>query len=709
MMIKPKWLSMFLALTMISILLPEKSEAAYFPPGGQNTGGMEDIVLIYSGYYNPVNYGGEDISAWPEEQFKPYTAFLNEQGQRQDTFFKDYLFLGLNGPNGRSYHRESDASKSGLKSDWDWFLNRIFTTETLQLKALNEQTKAAANELGQPGLRANVTIMVPFANENVTSFGDVDGDGVPENLTTLSGRKKVTNWYINQVLSRFSQGNYSHLNLKGFYWLKEDMDTTKADEVNLVKDTAAYIHGKGDYMFYWIPWSGAYASTQWSQFGFDFAILQPNHFMNRNDTTTPEKIRDSANKASNAGMGVEIEFDGQLFRSDKYRERFYDYLNGGVEYGFMNGSILAYYQDARGLYQLYQDAQTGYAIYKDLYRFVKGTYVTDREVSTMLNTFESKRFGSSPSVTTSTSTAQHVQGNASMQVDFGNYATSVLTGNQGTDFSISDWSGFDSFRIDVYNNSDVKGAVTVIIGDTSGKQHYRYTPVNSKFWTTVRIPVADLASGQNGSSEEPGTVPIDVSSIAYVKLVQRNNANYSALPNSYYVDNMRLVEHDGIRLNDVEWQTFGSTGSVTLTKTSTTVREQNKAMQVQFGLYNVSMVNLMAGTHFKQMDWTGQQALKMDIYNPTASPMNLGIKLTDNANQSYYKRVTLQPNRWNTVQIRLSDVSTGTYGTPDEGTSSALNLAGMKQIDFYQRNNSHYAALPNHQYFDNVRLGVLEP
>ena len=204
---------------------------------------------------HPANYGGVDISAWPETQFKPYTAFLNQQGQRQATFFRDYLFLGLNGPNGRSYHRETDPAKSGLKTDWDWFLNRIFTTNMQQLKALNEQTKATANELGQPSLRNNVVIMVPFANNNVTNFGDVDGDAVSENLTTLSGRKKVTKWYIDQVVSRFNLAGYSHLDLKGFYWLKEDLDTTLTDEVNLVKDTANYIHGKGNYVFGWIPWS----------------------------------------------------------------------------------------------------------------------------------------------------------------------------------------------------------------------------------------------------------------------------------------------------------------------------------------------------------------------------------------------------------------------------------------------------------------------
>ncbi len=682
---------------------------SYEPPGSPNTGGLRNIVLIYSGYYNPANYGGEDISAWPQEQFKPYTAFLDTDGNRQDTFFRDYLFLGLQSPNGRSFFREADSSKAGLKSDWEWFLDRIFTSNDLQLRALNEQTKATGLALGQPVLRNQVTIMVPFANENVSAFGDVDGDGISENLTTLAGRKKVTHWYISEVLQRFNQAQYSNLDLKGFYWLKEDLDTTKPDEINLVQDTASFIHQQGAYKFFWIPWSGAYAATQWNQFGFDFAILQPNHFVNRNDTTTPEKIKNSAAKSANAGMGVELEFDNQILRSDKYRERFYDYLNGGLEYGFMNGSVLGVYQDARGLYELYKQQDKGYSIYEDLYRFVKGAYVTDHEVSTLLNTFESTRFPSSSSVQTSTVADVHVQGNASMKADFGAYANSVLTGNYGTDFVINDWSAFDSFRIDAYNPSGTNGEVTVIIGDSAGNQHYSYTTLYKNSWNTIRIPIANIANGVGGAAQEPGTVPVQVQDIAYVKLVQRNNANYPALPNTLYFDNMRLVEHDGVRMNDFEWLSGASSNSVSITTTKSTIREQNTALQADFGLYNVSMLTMSANANFKETNWSGRQALKADIYNPNSSVMNLGVKLTDAAGQAYYKRMQVLPGQWNTVQINLADAAAGLNGTAEEGASSAINLGQMQKIEFYQRNNSSYAPLPNRLFFDNVRLGKLQP
>lgn len=702
---------MMMALLVLSTGIPAMSpraEAAYFPPNNPAGAYLKDLVLIYSGYYNPANYGGEDISAWPREQFKPYTAFVDKQGNRQDTFFQEFLFLGLNSPYGHSFHRETDVSKAGVKQDWEWFLDRIFTSEMLQLNALNEETKLTAQELNRPDLKSKVVIMVPFANEIVTNFGDVDGDGISENLTTLAGRDKVTRWYIDQVIQRFNQKNYSHLELSGFYWLKEDMDTTKTDEVQLVKNTANYIHGKGDYIFCWIPWSRAYAATQWASFNFDFAILQPNHFMNRDNTTTPETIKNSANKSNQAGMGVEIEFDGQIMRSDKFRERFYDYLNGGVEYGYMNNSILAYYQDARGLYELTRNPDVGYPIYEDIYRFVKGIYQGDTQVSTTLNTFDSRRFAGSSSAMTSNAADTVMQGKASMKVDFGLYATSLVTGNYGQDFALKDWSPFDSFRVDVFNPASETGAVTIIIGDENGKQHYRYASLYKNSWNTVRIPISDLINGTGGASQEPGTVPIDVSRIAYIKLVQRNNSHYRALPNTYYFDSMRLVQEDGNRLNDLEWLTFGGNNSVSLSKTKDTINEQNTAIRIDYGAYNVSQAWMEAPTHFKIQDWSGQQSFKADIYNPNGAVMNLGLKFTDSSNQTYYKRVVLQPGQWNTVQVPIADLASGANATADEGASTALNVQSMKRVDFYQRNNSHYLAMPNYLYIDNVRLGVRE-
>ncbi|ALS26563.1 hypothetical protein IJ21_11590 [Paenibacillus sp. 32O-W] len=702
---------LMVALLMLSTGVPAmspKAEAAYFPPDSPSGGELKDLVLIYSGYYNPANYGGEDISAWPREQFKPYTAFLDKQGNRLDTFFQEFLFLGLNSPYGHSFHRETDVAKAGVKQDWEWFLDRIFTSEMLQLNALNEETKQTAQELDRPNLKSKVVIMIPFANEIVTQFGDVDGDGVSENLTTLAGRNKVTRWYIDQVIQRFNENDYSHLELSGFYWLKEDMDTTKPDEVQLVKDTADYIHSRGSYIFCWIPWSRAYAATQWASFKFDFAILQPNHFMNRDNTTTPETIKNSAQKSSQAGMGVEIEFDGQIFRSDKYRERFYDYLNGGAEYGFMNGSILAYYQDARGIYELTRNQDAGYPIYEDLYRFVKGAYRGDTQVATTLNTLDSSPFASSPGAAASIATDQAVQGKASMKADFGYYANSLVTGEFGKDFFLKDWSRFDSFRIDVFNPAAEAGAVTIIIGDEDGKQHYRYASLYKNSWNTVRIRIADLAAGTGGAPEEPGTVPIDVSRIAYIKLVQRNNSHYLALPNTYYFDYMRLVQEDGIRLNDLEWLAFGGNNSVALSKVKDTVREQNTAIRIDYGAYNVSQAWLEAPAHFKIQDWSGQQSFKADIYNPNGAVMNIGLKFTDSSNQTYYKRVALQPGRWNTVQVPVADLASGANATAEEGTSTALNVHSLKRVDFYQRNNSHFLPMPNYLYIDNVRLGVQE-
>jgi hypothetical protein len=695
-----RWLALTVA---VLIGLPTAAQAAYFPPGTSASGGIRDLALIYSGYYDPANYGGEDISEWPQSQFKPYVSYLDRQGNRLDTFFEQYLFLGLKAPSGHVYTRAASASAGSDKVDWSWFLDRIFTSGNEQIHALNEETKTAAADLQLTGMRSKVVVMIPFASELVSSFGDVDGDGVSENLTTLAGREKVTHWYIDQVISRFQQGNYDHLDLNGFYWLQEDLDTTKADEVSLVKDTAAYIHAKG-YTFSWIPWSGAYASTSWANYGLDFAVLQPNYFMKNAGIS---QLVDSVNKSSQYGMGVEMEFDGRLQSGDNYRDKFYDYLNGGLQYGYMTGSLLAYYQDVRMVWQLAQDPVFGYPVYQDLYRFVKENYKADSQPVNVLQPFETGTFASTSSASASLDSTTFLQGKQAMRVVFGNYATSLITGDQGTDFAVKDWSAYDSFRIDVYNPQSASGGFTVVVGDSSGRQYYRYVTAQPGAWTTVKIAVSDLMNGTNGSPEEPGTVPIDVHNISYVKLVQRSNSHYLPLPTTFYADNMRLVENGAV-LNNLETLTFSSNSSVTLTSVDSPVSERNKALRVDYGLYNVSQTWLLAGQNYYLTDWSGFAALKADVRNPGAAAMNLGIKLTDGAGRTYYKRVTLQPG-WNTVQLPLSDVANGANGSPDEGTISALDLTNMQRIDFYQRNNANYSSMSNTLYFDNIRLGAMVP
>lgn len=188
--------------------------------------------------------------------------------------------------------------------------------------------------------------MLPYPNHEITHFGDVDNDGISENLnSTPSNLTKVTKWYIDTVLNRWNQANYSNLELKGFYWFHEDIDTGNAGEVNAINNSGSYLHTLG-LKFTWIPYFGAGQSNNWNNYSFDFAIQQPNHyFVPSTDysrmTTTNDQIK-TYNK------GIEMEFDERAMFDPDFRNRFENYLKAGAEYGYMTGAVKGWYQDILG-------------------------------------------------------------------------------------------------------------------------------------------------------------------------------------------------------------------------------------------------------------------------------------------------------------------------------------------------------------------------
>lgn len=63
-----------------------------------------------------------------------------------------------------------------------------------------------------------------------------------------------------------------------------------------------------------------------------------------------------------------------MMTSDVFRDRFYDYLDAGVKYGWMKGSLLGWYDGGGAVRQFLEKPEIGRRFYEDLYRFIKGTY-----------------------------------------------------------------------------------------------------------------------------------------------------------------------------------------------------------------------------------------------------------------------------------------------------------------------------------------------
>lgn len=367
-------------LTTVVMLLTANA-AGYFPPGPVEEGFPENLLLVYSGYYSvqrpdfdpaglalPTNLERVDGGDWLPADFVPYVAHLDWDGVPDDTFFDSFLFLGLRSHRGRAFDGEREQGEAALWFDWRWYLDRIFTPGK-QIDALDQTVAAVAEVLGQPDYKVNVYIMIPYPSHKVTDFGHPDGSMGGPSLLPVENRLDMVRWYVDEVVARWQSLQPGRLHLAGFYWLQEHINPAVPDEDVLVRGAVQYVQDKG-YKIGWIPWSGAMLATRWADYGFDWAIIQPNHMFRDG----PGLIELAVQRGRDARMGIEIELDGRVRQPDG-EARLYDYLNGGVRYGYVRDAMLGYYQDLDMLLRLYvEESGKRRYIYDDIYAFAKGSY-----------------------------------------------------------------------------------------------------------------------------------------------------------------------------------------------------------------------------------------------------------------------------------------------------------------------------------------------
>lgn len=334
----------------------------YMAPSDNILGGVKDMALIY--------YGAAELD---EDFFLPYVAYLDADGKIKDTLFDGFLFLptvaGKQLPSGGQPH-EASADKPTLLIDWMYQFEENFK-EGQHFDALNKtaaKVKEALSLSSDYKLKVYATIMYP--NVTATNFGDIDEDGVSENLAKTEDRHKVLDLYMQMYLDRFAEENYENISLEGFYWFAESVSNQAADVVTLPA-AAAMAKEKGTQIF-WIPYYVASGYNNWNSFGFTAAYMQPNYVFKL--TTPISQLYNAASLIKNLGMGVEIEVNGASIGQLAYYKRYMRYLGYGAEAGYMTDAIHAYYQDVTVYYDAcYSGTELGRSLYDATYGFIKGT------------------------------------------------------------------------------------------------------------------------------------------------------------------------------------------------------------------------------------------------------------------------------------------------------------------------------------------------
>ena len=342
-----------------------------------------DMVLCYGGSHHRTPF------LWDKERLAPYVTYVDKEGTEQ-WLFVGFIFLEFqdtNRPDAELYAFETghlrDTGESAGKAQWQELIDYYFTDGN-GVEALEEAVKEAAARLGKAPQKRKVIMVLPDpvihrhyidTTSSTTYWGALDGQQL--DFSRNEDRIAACKWYIDRVRERFAQGNYEHVELAGFYWLREivtrPVDTqysyhlTRSDI--MLPHIADYLH-KLDYTFSWIPYYGSRGYDVWQQFGFDQVYLQPNYYWK------PQNDMDEVcRQIDSLGIGMEIEFEPTLLDaregSGTFRARLRDYIDYAKRRNIYGKRPFAYYHGTNGFYDLYaSDDEADRELFDELCRFI---------------------------------------------------------------------------------------------------------------------------------------------------------------------------------------------------------------------------------------------------------------------------------------------------------------------------------------------------
>lgn len=293
----------------------------------------------------------------------PYVAYLDEEGNITDTFMDGFVLS-----NGEDLPSKSKVAEASYKKDWDHLFNCLFNGPT-GMNHVEEVVGTVKDALNKPDYKVQIYLSLFPIRDTVTDFGDVDGDGISEDLTKAEDRRKVLEWFTDLCLEEFASRGYKNLELGGFYWGIEAIGYWR-DDSHLVKETADVIHDRGSQLL-WIPYYVANRYYTGYELGFDLVCMQPN-VMFTGDVPLWQ-FTHTAEVSKQTHMSVEIEHSYQALSDPHFVRNYMLYLYYGAVTGYDEG-VRIYYDDRDNFAQMARsDLPLCRMQYESTYRFAKGT------------------------------------------------------------------------------------------------------------------------------------------------------------------------------------------------------------------------------------------------------------------------------------------------------------------------------------------------
>ena len=312
--------------------------SGYMPAGCWQAGGIVDLALIYNGDIRTV---------WTQEAFKPYLTWTNPDTQKEEWLFDGFQF---NEGECNGFQFTYNGANPATKTNMLYYLDNLTFARNISIDALDKALGAVIQRLGAPPRPRRVVIMLPDppppqVNGASVNWGELNGK--PLDFNNNEDRFAVVKWWVDEVLRRWDAAAYQHLELAGFYWLRENVYYWGYDyelDKKFIRDCVQYVHGLGKRV-YWIPYWEAKGNEEWKQIGFDVAYQQPNHQFNIN--VPDSRVAAACDFAESHGMGLELEWQKELFQDpETYAPRLWVYLDTFEQSGVWQDAAVAHYMGA---------------------------------------------------------------------------------------------------------------------------------------------------------------------------------------------------------------------------------------------------------------------------------------------------------------------------------------------------------------------------
>lgn len=338
----------------------------------ESLGGDHDIILFHAGYY-PQD---ETLANNTKETFLPFIAHLDRNGKIDDTMFDSVMFLILQG----KCPSDGGLNISGgptILSDWLYLLDQYFS-DTYNLRALNEAAKEVKEALGKEDYKVPVYLTCPYPKISDLEFGDYNKDSKSEKISTYDDCLSVSEWFVDECITRFAENGYENLVFKGFFFNSEGITGQNFPyEMQYAKDFCGMLHER-NLLCVMIPYFSGKGIECHEDIGFDTVLMQPNVSFDKGLQDDPAGAMADFNEiAQQLGLGIEMEVDSKIIWEYEPCASYYtEYLRSASNCGLMKDTLHAYYNGA-GLGVFGRGATSEYKnlrwLYDMTYKFIKGT------------------------------------------------------------------------------------------------------------------------------------------------------------------------------------------------------------------------------------------------------------------------------------------------------------------------------------------------